>query len=475
MVIAVGPDPASVPTTADLEAAFSAAAPRSEPPPVEEGVDELLPPPDPVDPVASGPTGVLDGYEWEFANGARVVFVYSDTVEATVNLRARSLGGWSTLEPGSRALSPRAVEAVAGSGLGDLTKSQIDRFLGESAVSLSASIGERFEGFDGGANRDDIETLFQLMHLLVTAPRVDDLAFDQALNSAAIRTQLAEVNPAWQAWVAYNEARFGLEWHRPVATREQLASMTAESLLDMYTRRLGDVDDMVVAVVGDVDPEVIERLARHYIGTLPAGESDTYVDRHRRAPTGVVRREIPVSEDESAVMEISHETHIAVTPSLRVNAHVLRVILADRLTLLVREELGASYVTQVTIDPALAPRHTVYSDIVFTADAAGLDDAHARTLSILADLVANGPTAEELDQAIAVARVDYDTPGNARLLGVLTNRLYTDDANLLTPERSLEELGKVTAATVQALAAEIYDTEDRIEIVRIPTPSADRY
>ncbi|MYF82633.1 MAG: LysM peptidoglycan-binding domain-containing protein, partial [Acidimicrobiia bacterium] len=60
LVIAVGPDPASVPTTADLEAAFDAAVPRSEPPPVEQGIDELLSLPDPVDPVASGPTGVLD-------------------------------------------------------------------------------------------------------------------------------------------------------------------------------------------------------------------------------------------------------------------------------------------------------------------------------------------------------------------------------------------------------------------------------
>ena len=85
-------------------------------------------------------------------------------------------------------------------------------------------------------------------------------------------------------------------------------------------------------------------------------------------------------------------------------------------------------------------------------------------------MVANGPTAEELDQAIAVAQADYDKTSNARLLGVLTNRLYTGDENLLTPERSLEELGKVTAATVQALAADLYDTEDRIEIVRIPTP-----
>ena len=473
IVIAVGPDPAAVPSTADLEAAVAAAVPRSEPPPVEEDIDELLSLPDPVEPVASGPIEVLDGFEWEFANGARVVFVNSDIVEATVHLQARALGGWSTLEPGARALSPRAVEAVVGSGFGDLTKSQINRFVGESTASLNASIDESTEGFGGGANRDDLETLFQLMYLLVTAPRVDDISFDQALNSAAIRTQLAEVNPGWQAWVAYNEARFDPAWHRPVATREQLASMTAESLLSLYTRRLGDVDDMVVAVVGDVDREVIERLARHYIGTLPAGEPDTYVDRHPPAPTGVVRREIAVSEDMSAVMEMSYETAVPVTPSVRVNAHVLRVILDDRLVRLVREELGASYITQVSIRPALAPRHTIYSDVVFTADADRLDDAHARVLSILADLVANGPTTDELEQATAVAQADFDKASNARLLRVLTNRLHLDYANLLTPERSVEELEKVTAATLQALAAELYDTEDRIEIVRIPTPSTE--
>ena len=155
------------------------------------------------------------------------------------------------------------------SGFGDLTQLQINRFLGESTASLSASIGETTEGFDGGANSEDLETLFQLLHLLVTAPRVDDIAFEQALNSAAIRTQLAEVHPSWQAWVAYNEARFDPAWYRPVATPEQLATMSPESLLDLYQRRLGDVDDMVVAVVGDTDAEVVERLARHYIGTLP--------------------------------------------------------------------------------------------------------------------------------------------------------------------------------------------------------------
>lgn len=467
--IAVGPDPASLPTVADLEAAVSAAVPRSEPPPVEERIDALMEVPDPVEPVESGALEVLDGYEWRFANGASVVFVHSDIAESTVHIRARGLGGWSQLEPGARALAPRAVEAVLGSGFGDLSRSQINHYLDGITASVRPFIGEHSEGFDGASNIEDLETAFQMMHLLVTAPNVDELAYRQALNDAAVRASLAEVNPAWQAWVAYNEARFGLEWHRPVATGEQLASLSSESLLDLYRSRLGDVDDMVVAVVGDVDSEVVERLARHYIGALPAGDPDTYADRYRPFPEGVTRREIPIGPDMSAVLEISHEAGIELTPAARVNAHVLRVILDDRLFRLVREEVGASYVASVSIYPGLTPDHTLYSDIVVTSDGPSLESLHGTVLSILEDLAGNGPSAAELQQAIAVAAADYDKVSNGVLLEVLIDRLLVDDDDLFTPRRSVEELGKVTAGSVRSLAAELYDTEDRIEIVRAPT------
>ncbi len=470
LVIAVGPDVAGVPTTSALEAAVEAAAPRSEAPPIEPEIDALMEVPEPVTPVAIKKLTVLDATEWTFANGARVVFVYSDIEEATVNIRSRSLGGWSTLYPGARALAPRAVEAVFGSGFGDLSKLQMDRFLGEINAGLEAVIGERTEGFDGGANPEDLETLFQLLHLAVTAPRVDDLAFGQALNSAAIRTSFAEVNPAWQAWVAYNEARFGTEWHLPVTTPQQLATLNAESLLGLYRERLGNVDDMMLVVVGDTNAEEVERLARHYIGTLPAGDPDTYVDRHPPRPTELVRRVIPITADMSAVLEMYYETNIAISdyPSARVNARVLQSILDDRLFRLVREELGASYVAGASLQTALAPRPTVYADLFYTVDAGGYDNAYRRLLSILADLVANGPTAEELEQAKAVVRADYSEVTNSDLLGLLINRLHLGDDRLPTSQVSLEELQAVTLPSVKALAAGLFDQDGRVEIVRRP-------
>ena len=146
--------------------------------------------------------------------------------------------------------SALAVNAVQGSGLGDLSRSELNRFLEDRTVSLNAFIGETVEGFAGRASIEDVETMFQLIHLLVTAPRVDEQAYADAIHTAETRVERAERDPSWQAVIAYLEARYDNTWHRAIASLEEIESLTPQRLLDMYKSRLGSVDDLVVAVVG---------------------------------------------------------------------------------------------------------------------------------------------------------------------------------------------------------------------------------
>ena len=468
LAIAVGPDPSAVPTVAELDAALAAAAPGP-PPPEEAAIDELMALPEPANPDSEGSFDLLEGgYEWEFANGARVMFAPSDIAEGVVHLQAQSLGGWSLLEPGDRALSAVAVDAVRGSGLGDLSRSELNRFLENRTVSVNAFIGETVEGFSGGAGTEDVETMFQLIHLLVTAPRVDDQAYDDAIHTAETRVERAERDPRWQAAVAYYEARFGNTWHRVIANLDEVESLTPQRLLAMYQSRLGSVDDLVVAVVGDTDVSVIERLARHYIGTLPAGEADTYVNRQPPMPTGLVQRQVKVNEGESAVLEIYQEADVEVTPLRAVAADALSTALGERLFLTIREELGASYVAGAAVDGNTAPSQFFDSVVYATLDPSRYDEIYATVLDILADVVADGLTPEEFAQARAILATDYARSANSHLLSALLSRPHVGDENVLTQPRRILELVRLTPEDVQALAAAIYGEGGRIEIARRP-------
>ncbi|MCY4423262.1 MAG: insulinase family protein [Acidimicrobiaceae bacterium] len=468
LAIAVGPDPSSVPTADELDAALAGAAPG--PPPAEAvAIEQLMTAPEPADAVSEGSFDLLeDGYEWEFANGARVMFAPSDIAEGQVNLQAQSLGGWSVLEPGDRALSAIAINAVRGSGLGDLSRLELNRFLEDRTVEVNAFIGEIVEGFTGSAGTDDVETMFQLIHLLATEPRVDEQAYADAVHTAETRLELAGRDPRWQAGIAYLEARYGTTWHRAVASRAEIDSLTRQRLLDMYRSRLGSVDDLVVAVVGDIDASEVERLARRYIGTLPAGEADTYVDRRRPMPSGLVQRQVKVGEGESAVLEIYHEADIELTPLRAVAADVLETALAERLFLVIREELGASYVAGGTAQGNAAPRQYFGSRVYATLDPSRFDEIYATMLQILSDVAANGLTPAEFEQAVAIRTTDYARSGNFDLLGALLSRPHVGDENVLTQQRRTEELGRLTPEDVQALAAALYGEGGRIEIARRP-------
>ena len=472
IVIAVGSDPSQVPTVEEIRAAVEGAAPGPVPERTAQ-ISALMEAPAPVDPVSEGPVEALeDAYEWTFANGATVVFVPSDIAEAEVDLQAVSQGGWSAMEPGDRVLAGRlAIRAVGNSGLGGLGPSQVQRLLEEQNVGVSSFIGETTEGFAGSAAADNIETMFQMLHLLVTAPQVDDQAFAEAFQVGEILLQLAESNPDWMTWIASIEARHpdSFEWFNPVASPEALATLTPDSLLDRYLQRLGDVDDLLVAVAGDVDRDTVAEMARRYIGTLPAGEADSFVNRRSAEPAGVVRREVVLPTDtQSTGVEIYFEAPRAeLTVALDVTMAALNSILDARLVAQVREDIGATYSAGSRVSPILAPEPGVSGLVVASGDPQYIDQIQVTIFEILADLAENGPTLDEWAEALAVLNSEYTHEGNSDHLNAVLRRAYAPDTELPTTKRLFEEVANLEIGDVQALAAALFDVDQHIDIITV--------
>ncbi|MCY4035955.1 MAG: insulinase family protein, partial [bacterium] len=405
IMIAVGPDPADVPGAEEMQAALDAAAPGELPEQPSEAA-ELLSAPEPVDPVSEGAIDALaeeldDAYEWVFANGARVSYAYSDIAENSVSMDATSWGGWSSLQEGDRPLAQYlATRAVTNSGLGDLTPSQIALYLDDRNAGVAPYIGETTEGFSGASDTAGVETMFQLMHLYMTEARIDDQAFTEAADIGDILLSLSQSDPDWQESLAYLEARFGdaFGWFNLAAPQERLDTLSPEELLDIYRQRFGGVDDLEVVVVGDVDRDTVERMARTYVGTLPAKDADSYQNRRTPSPEGVVRREVVLGPDNrSTSATYSFEAPLAVTPATQVAARVLNVILDTRLVEDVREDLGDTYAASASIGQAFTPEPRVTADLVATGDPEQMAGIEQEMVRIAAEVHAGEITAEEVE------------------------------------------------------------------------------
>ncbi|MYK76716.1 MAG: insulinase family protein, partial [Acidimicrobiaceae bacterium] len=175
-----------------------------------------------------------------------------------------------------------------------------------------------------------------------------------------------------------------------------------------------------------------------------------------------------VGEGESAVLEIYHEADLEVTPLRVVAADALGVALSERLFLVIREELGASYVAGGSVDSNSLPSQFFDSGVYATLDPSRYDEVRTTMLDILADVATNGLTPAEFEQANAILTTDYARSRNPDLISALLARRSADDEDVLTKKRLSEELERLTPEDVQALAAAIYGEGGRIEIARRP-------
>ena len=239
LVIVVGPDPAALPTEAELDAALESVVklrPNTNATDEAEVPDQLMEPPAPVEPVAVNELDELGATEWVFANGAVVRFRESTIAPNDVSLLAESLGGWSTLPPEDAAIAEYAVDAVAASGIGSLDRVATRRFLSTKDTAIGPWLLETREGFSGGSSTGDLEVMFQQMHLAYVDPRIDARGLREAVERTEELQGVVGSVPSRAADDAVFSALFGDD-PRYSVDPPPIDELTEDEALALYAAR----------------------------------------------------------------------------------------------------------------------------------------------------------------------------------------------------------------------------------------------
>lgn len=476
-VVAVGPDDADppVPDAADIEAMFEAMTtlavePREETPTLES----LMTPPEPADLSTVVIDETLGFGTLLFENGARVQLWPTVIADNVVIVEIASFGGSSVVPVEDVPEAELISEIVARSGLGPADAATLQEFLSERIVGVSPYISETREGITGAAATEDIEVMLQMIHLLMTAPRADQVAVDAVLDSAfaldASREDLPDLAIRDQLVDAYYS---GDRRYFTVPSAEQLADFDADRALEIYRERFGNASDFVFAFVGDFDISVMIDLTSRYIGTLPgSAEVEQYTDNQPFPPRLIQLRTVEVGTDPQGVVRMYFTNKLDSTAKDRLTGRVLELIVNARLRDRIREQLSATYSPVARVDLQREPDPFVEAQIEVTGDPNRLDEIAAEVLADLTDLRANGPTEAEFATALQQLRTEMDLIDNLELAEVLvTSILYPDQPVMELVDRfTLVE--EITAGDVRRLARITYAQDQRIEIRLIPKAAA---
>jgi zinc protease len=392
---------AAPPREAELRAVFASAVARDLQPYQDRTIaGPLVPnPPAPGTLVTESRIPELGVTEWRLSNGARVILKPTDFQNDEVLLSGFKPGGTSLVSDADFLSAQLAPAIVREAGLGQFDRGALDKALAGKAAQAWTGIGELQESVGAGASPRDLETMFELAYLSITAPRRDDEAFRAFRERlrASLENRLADPETVFADKMRETISQ-GHPRRRPL-TVERLAELDLDTAFRVYRERFADASGFTFILVGNFEPAAIQPLVLRWLGGLPAaGQVDTWRDIGVTYPEGQVRFEVARGlEPKSQVRLLLHGD----APWSREAEHDLAALAAAlriRLREVLREDLGGVYGVSVGGDLAPRPRQRYTFAVGFGCAPENTDTLLAAVFAEMAALEESGPAASVVER-----------------------------------------------------------------------------
>jgi zinc protease len=448
-----------------------AAPPRGTAPP-DALLDEEPQPGEVVEETDDPPSGVTS---LTLGNGVRVHLRPMDDRKGEVRVQITMAGGELLEGAGTRGLSEAAALAFETPATERLTPAAIRSHLAGREIELSgcACDGDAITA-ELRAAPADLEKGMRLLHLVLTRGRITAAALqvwkDRALEAAQETSNDPElrVDAEMTAMLGSGDARV-----RPLRAA-QIARVTLPAAQAWLERHLGSAP-LEVAMVGDASRDELGRLARKYLGALPARpRADARLEALRQPQPAALPREGALTVDSvtpRAAIELAFRGPDGDERGARDALDLAAASLADRLRQALRVQRGLTYSVDVDTEPQAALRGTGAIVVSLSTDPRRAREAARLARQVVERFAAEGPTPDELATArrqVANRRavVAHRVSAWADRLAVLDYR-RRDLGDLVDPDGA----GSVTAGEVRAVVARYVRGGER-SVTMVATPKS---
>jgi zinc protease len=411
--------------------------------------------------------------EWQLSNGVRVILKPTNFKNDEIVMRAFSPGGSSLVAEKDYVAAVTAADLVAMSGIGDFSRTELEKKLAGKEVGIAPSISELATGVSGSATPKDFETLCELVWLYFTAPKIDPDVFLAYKEKLATVLAQRRASPETVFFDMLQTTLTQDHFRTRPWTPEILSEFDIEASLRIYKDRFSDAGNFSFIFVGNFTPDSIRPFIETYIAGLPSsGRRETWKDSSITRPPGVVERTVQAGKDPKSMAAIVFHGEFPWQLSEVVGLHALAQAVEIRLTDVIRREEGGTYGLGVDDLPQRLPRQEYLFYITFGADPVRVDSLTAKVLAELHDLTTKGVTAEETAKTkeILLKEREVNLAGNTFWAGVLVNYyLYGEPpARILDYSNFVKEL---TPETLTGLARKYLREDSYVKAVLYPEES----
>jgi zinc protease len=421
--------------------------------------------------VKTTPLPQFNAVEWTLANNTKVVFRKADYEKDNVALRGISPGGTSLLPVDQLASAMLMPQFLGQFGVGDFDATTLKKMLTGKNVSMSAYLSDLSDNFSGSASLKDFETMLQLLYLQFEKPRFDKEAFQTLKARFAGMVATLANNPQK---ILSDSLNLILTSHNPrtkLITPALIDEISVEQMEKIYRDRLVDAGDFTFFIVGNMDEATVKPLVEKYIGSLTdLPRKENWKDNNVKGPKGKTERQImiPMQVNKATVI-VNYNKLAAFDPRSNMLLNIIKEVLNLRYLEEIREKEGGTYGVSVRSTNEHLPKAEKTIQMMFDADPER--SAHLKSIIYqeIDKIIANGPTAEDLDKVIKNLQKDREQSKlhNSYWMNSIVV-FYQDKINNDAPENFEKILTTVTRDEVKKFTAGFFKSADLVDLVFLP-------
>ncbi len=412
--------------------------------------------------------------KWTLSNGIDVYLKPTDFKNDEVMLRGVREGGASLVADDDLIPVETATTIMGQSGLGAFDAVQLRKKLAGKLVQVVPFISDAVQGVSAESAPDDLETMFQLVHLYYTAPRFEEAGFHSIKNrwQAIIKNRSSRPETVFRdevRKVMYQDH----PRHQPY-TAERLEAMSLEKSRALYQQLFQDVNGAKFYIIGNFDLVAIKPMVTKYLGSLPSRSGKPAWrdngDRRVAADKTVIVRK---GSEPKALVSLSFHGPTKYEYRRQLPLVVLNRVLTIRLREIMREDMGGVYNVSVAGGLAEYPIGSFSNRISFSCNPDNVAALVKAADDEVQRLIKEGFEPSYLQKVLETLHREHEVRVKQNGFWLRVLMAFVDDEIPFTRVLRYEEhLKAIDVAKVQQTAERYYGAGHRFEAVLLPETEA---
>jgi zinc protease len=408
--------------------------------------------------------------EWKLSNGIRVILKPTDFKNDELRFQGFSTGGTSLASDADYNSVRSAADVISLSGVGEFDLNNLNKKLTGKVVTVFPYISELTEGVIGDASPEDMETMFQLIYLYMTAPRKDSIAFKsfQMRIKGYIENRSADPENAFYDTIMVTMSQYHPR-QKPWST-EMLDQMDLDVTYDFYRERFADAEDFTFIFVGNFTPDEIKPFVTTYLGALPATtRKESWKDININYPEGVIRKQVIKGIEPRAMVSMNFTGDAEWSRENNYIFQSLGSVLEIKLREVIREDMSGTYGVRVSSAMNHYPKQNYKVTISFGCDPGRTEELINSIFQVIDSLQNFGPEEIYITKVREAQLRSYETnvKENTFWLRVLQNYFFSgQDPELIM---KYPELVKTLSSDKIKMAIKKYlNKENYVQVILLP-------